>query len=166
MQVSRPLRRGFTLIELLVVIAIIGVLSAVVLVSLNTARDKAKDAADLKTFKQVQLAVEMCFQKRGIYAFSESSMNECHRSQFSDADVANNWKVVCGEFLPELPKAQNTIPFLIHTTNTNYVLMAKLNKSPMTPAQVTEVINTYMPSSTWVGSCPQHGYNYAAGNAS
>ena len=54
-------RSGFTLIELLVVIAIIGILSAVVLASLNTARQKARDAKRIADIKQIQLALELYF---------------------------------------------------------------------------------------------------------
>ena len=53
--------RGFTLIELLVVIAIIGILSSVVLASLNSARSKGRDARRISDLKQLQLALELYY---------------------------------------------------------------------------------------------------------
>ncbi len=50
---------GFTLIELLVVIAIIGVLSSVVLQSLNSAREKSRNATRLTQIDQINKAFEL-----------------------------------------------------------------------------------------------------------
>jgi prepilin-type N-terminal cleavage/methylation domain-containing protein len=59
--------RGFTLIELLVVIAIIGVLSAVVLASLNTARTKGNDAAVRANLDSARAQAEIYYDTNGSY---------------------------------------------------------------------------------------------------
>jgi type II secretion system protein G len=58
---------GFTLIELLVVVAIIGLLSSVVLASLNTARGKARDAKAKEEFHSLQQALAFYYDKYGKY---------------------------------------------------------------------------------------------------
>ena len=60
-------KKGFTLIELLVVIAIIGLLSSIVLVSMQGARAKARDARRYQELTQLQTAIELYYAKNESY---------------------------------------------------------------------------------------------------
>ena len=60
-------QRGFTLIELLVVIAIIGILSAIVMASLQSARVKSRDNARMSSLVQLRNALELYKNQTGSY---------------------------------------------------------------------------------------------------
>ena len=70
---NKKTQKGFTLIELLVVIAIIGLLASVVLLALNSARAKSRDAKRLADVRQLSTALELFYNENGGYPAASSN---------------------------------------------------------------------------------------------
>jgi type II secretion system protein G len=66
--------KGFTLIELLVVIAIIGILATIVIVSLSSARAKARDAKRVQDLDSIRTALEMYKDSYDVYPAQPTSL--------------------------------------------------------------------------------------------
>ncbi len=81
-------KKGFTLIELLVVIAIIGILSSVVLSSLNSARGKGSDTAIKSGLVNLRSQAEMIFDDLGCFATQLTSCSRIVPAVFGKAACA------------------------------------------------------------------------------
>lgn len=71
------MKKGFTLIELLVVIGIIAILASIVLVSLNDARERARDVKRVGDIRQIQLALEGYYDANDAYPGGDGSTSTC-----------------------------------------------------------------------------------------
>lgn len=89
------LKQGFTLVELLVVIAIIGILSSVAVVNLNSARNKAVQAAITGYLGQMQSQVLLCLD-------GGNELN-CHNLGGPPADLCNDDNTVPDDFSEAVP---------------------------------------------------------------
>lgn len=73
-------KKGFTLVELLVVVAIIGILAAVSVVALNTARARARDSRRVADVRQMQTALELYYNDMGTYPATAAAGGEIKAS--------------------------------------------------------------------------------------
>jgi type II secretion system protein G len=97
-------QKGFTLIELLVVIAIIGILSSVVLASMNASRQKGRDAKRKQDFKSLQVALEMYYNDNNAYPSTGAAAANPGGGWYSTQ--AGNWiaALVTGGQISMIPK--------------------------------------------------------------
>ena len=113
--------KGFTLIELLVVIAIIGILATIVLVSLNSARQKARDVRRIGDLRQVALALEMYYDDNAGYP-SVTGCTSATWDTMATAIEGGGYMTV----VPDDPNDSGSYMYMYGSNGTDYVLKATL----------------------------------------
>ena len=134
-------RQGFTLIELLVVIAVIGLISSVVLASINRARGKARDARRRGDLQQISKALEFYFNDKNAYPLTCPSgaatcaasvlewWGNCSSYGSHGTSGSNGWVPnLAPQYIPVLPldpRANGTFGCYLYKSNgTDYKILA------------------------------------------
>ena len=127
--------KGFTLIELLVVVTIIGILASIVLVSLGTARVKARDVRRIADMKQVVLALEFYVDTYRHYppttgATSASErwqmLGECLSAHANCTDNTDSFFIMAAAPIDPSGTGEYEYDYSTNATGNNFVVKAVL----------------------------------------
>lgn len=124
---------GFTLIELLVVIAIIGILSSVVLASLNGAREGARDARRQTDLNQIQLALEQLYAECGRYPQQDGVEVTDANLTITAANCDTGVESSLGDFMSQIPTDPNGTNYGYDSENVNHYCLAASLEGDNTP---------------------------------
>lgn len=141
---TSKLSKGFTLIELLVVIAIIGILSSVVLASMNSARKKSRDSRRQQDLKGIATALELYFDQNGAYPTSQTTGTPAGVRIVPASGTSAVNGLVTGGFLASLsddPLSSQNYWYVSDNTGTSYCLGAVMEGTPPTPADTCPTLD-------------------------
>ena len=127
----RKTSSGFTLIELLVVIAIIGILSSIVLASLNGARERSRDARRQTDLNQIRLALEQLYSECGQYP-DVGGLDAANAVEVGSSTVAvtaadcEGTQNTLGAFMSQVPDDPSQGSYAYTGTVSDYCIAASL----------------------------------------
>lgn len=130
------MKKAFTLVELLVVATIIAILTSITLVEFGVAKSKSRDSKRVADVAQIQLAIQLYFNRCNQYPNMSGSNGVT--SVDINSSVGCPTGISMNSFLNQIPTppsgdygstAYTLYRYHVHTTNgvnDNYYLMAKL----------------------------------------
>lgn len=154
--------RGFTLIELLVVIAIIGLLSSVLVASINNSRVKARDAKRIADLKAMQTALYVYFDENGKMP---DNPNPCCGAIEGSAEYNTVMQtLVNGGYLQSIPKSPKGSPSTGWYAYYNYggpqigaLLVTTLEGGANSTTGISPSCRPWLPAQNW---CDQSSNKY------
>ncbi len=132
---------GFTLIELMITIAIIALLTSIIITSAGPSRSKSRDLKRISDMGQLQLALELYFDRCKHYPITLETGNSANVCTVSSGASVN-----VDTYISQIPTAPSpsTYTYITDSAHDDYVLYTTLENA--VDAQKDSLSDSHKPS--------------------